>query len=788
MIPGPLHTDERNVFMPALAGFFALGIWLAPRVEAGLWPLWIGVCALLAVVPLRLLRLPLRLICLPLALLCALLWTQHWLSPPMPPPGRVDTITATVYGDSKVSASGNVTFVATDVTLNGVLQPGKAYVTAYSSPGQTPLTVTDGMRIRFSGKVYRADGKQNEYDFDFRTWMLERGLYFGISGVNDLEILPGEIEPANIAQRIAAVCHQKLQTVMGEQADLAVAMLLGQRGMLAQEDTEAFRQAGVAHVMAVSGLHVGILSGVLLWLLERFRLRRKTQIPVVAVFLLLYCGMTGFAVSSLRAGAMVLLFVAGGAAGRRTNPMTVTSAALLAVLILNPLQLFSAGFVLSFSAVAGIFVFYPRLMQGLDRLFPAAERQKKRKRAFQPSLFLQKCKQAVGVSLAAQLGVALPIAAYYHAVYPYSLPFNLVIVPLVGVLVPLYALTLIVLFIPWAGAVLAVPLGFAAKLGTELVLRLVRVSVTLPLAELRVPTPSAWVCIAGVIAAVAVSHFIRAPLRRRLLAIAAVAVIAITGSYAMRPPSLRYHQFAAGSADAALIVDGGATIGIDTGNNGGEMLGRLLAEGRNLDALILTHLHSDHAGGVGAILDAGVRVGRVYLPADVLRQDNDEEGLRVLDRLAAEGIPVTALAAGDTLRFHETTIEALWPQAGRTRMGIDPNDRSLAMLITLGGVRILSMADNGVLYERYAAVPADVLKAGHHGSKTSSGEAFLQAVGPTLALITVRADSNVPASSTLERLAAYNVQVLRTDETGEITIVPVPNGYRAYRYLPEGTR
>ena len=301
------------------------------------------------------------------------------------------------------------------------------------------------------------------------------------------------------------------------------------------------------------------------------------------------------------------------------------------------------------------------------------------------------------------------------------------------------------------------------------------------------PLPNAWVCIAGVVAAVAVSHFIRAPLRRRLLAIAAVAVIAAAGSYAVRPPSLRYHQFAAGSADAALIVDGTITVGIDTGNNGGELLNRLLAEGRNLDALILTHLHSDHAGGVGALLDAGIRIGRVYLPVDTLRQDYDAESLAILDHLTAHGIPVTALAAGDTLRFHETTIEVLWPQAGRTRTGIDPNDRSLAMLITLGNVRILSMADNGVLYERYAAVSADVLKAGHHGSKTSSGEAFLQAVDPTLALLTVRADSAVPASDTLERFAAQNVSVLRTDETGEITIVPVANGYRAYRYLPEGT-
>ncbi|MFH1513085.1 MAG: ComEC/Rec2 family competence protein, partial [Bacillota bacterium] len=529
------------------------------------------------------------------------------------------------------------------------------------------------------------------------------------------------------------------------------------------------------------------LSMALLWLLERLRLRKKLQIPVVAGFLLFYCRVTGFAVAALRAAVMVLLWVVARAFGRKSNPITVVSTAVLIVLIINPLQLYSAGFTLSFSAVAGIILLYPRLMRGLDRILPPVKVEKKRRIRY----CLQKCihwlKQATAVSLSAQLGVLLPIAAYFHQLYPYSLPFNLVIVPMVGILVPLYALTVAALFIPWAGGFIGAGLGAVSGFVSEVMLWLVRLSNALPLAEIRVAQPNAWVYIAAFISAVTVSHFVRASVRKRFAAVAAVAVIAAVGSIASGPPSLRYHQFAAGWADSAMIVDGDTTIGIDTGNYGSEMTGRLLAEGRDLDTLILTHLHADHAGGVDEILDEGIRIHHVYLPVDYEMHGYSAEILAVLDRLKAEGVPVTTLKAGDTLTFHETSIDVLWPQEGRTRAGIDPNDRSLAMLITLGNVRILSMADNGILYERYAAVPADILKTGHHGSKASSGEAFVQTVNPTMAIFTVRADTVLPAQTTLERFAAQHALVLRTDETGEITIVPADGGYRAYRFLPEET-
>ncbi|HPJ01352.1 MAG TPA: DNA internalization-related competence protein ComEC/Rec2 [Candidatus Limiplasma sp.] len=778
--------NERNLFLPALAGFFVAGIWLATNVTAGLWPLWLLAVAVLAILPLRWLRLKIRLCLLPVALMLSLLWTMHWLNPPMPAEGKYETITATVYGDSKISSSGNVSFRVANITLDGETQPGMAYATIYVDGDEPPVQLLDGQQIRFSGKVYHPYPKENRYDFDFSLWMLENGLRFGITSVQDVELLSGDTHWADYAGHIAAACYEKLQPVMGARADLAVAMLLGESNVLAEDDYAAFQRAGVAHIMAVSGLHVGILSMALLWLLTRLRMRKTWQIPVVAVFLLVYCGVTGFAVSSMRAAVMVLLWVIASAFGRKPNPVTVISTAMLIVLIINPLQLFSAGFVLSFSAIAGIALLYPRFMQGLERLWPYVRVKRQLVFKYHVQRILHRFKQALAVTLSAQLGVLLPIAAYYHLFYPYSLAFNLAVVPVVGILVPLYAVTTLVIWIPWLGSALGVILGAVATGLSDAVLWLVRLSAALPFAEIRMATPDAWICVAALCCAVTISQFIRASVRRRLIAVAAVAVIAVTGSILTAPPPLRYHQLSVGWADSALIVDHGTAIGIDTGNTGSEMLNRLLAEGRDLDALILTHLHSDHAGGLEAILDHNIRIGHVYIPVDYTLHGYASEILGVLQRLRDEGIPVTELKAGDSLAFPETTIDVLWPQEGRTREGIDPNDRSMAMLITLGGVRILSVGDNGTLYEQYLAVPADVLKVGHHGSRTGTQEAFLQTVVPSLAVISVRSDS-LPAPSTLERLSLYGVSVLSTEDAGEITIVPANGSYRAYRYIPEET-
>lgn len=784
-----LAARERNHLIPLFALAFGLGVWAAPRVSAGLWPLWLLPVAVLLGIALRLLGMRLRWVCLPIALMIALLWTQARLNPPMPQEGAYREITATVYGDPAERTGGRIALTLCNVVLDSVPQSGKAYCTLDTASGMSMAQFFDGASLRFRGSAYHPSGKQNEFDFDFRLWLLQNGMSFGISGVKEMQVLnTGDTALwTDYAARIRDFCKGQFSHLMGDEGSLAMAMLLGDRDSLAENDQLAFQRAGVAHLMSVSGLHVALLAGALAWLLNAFYIRKAIRLPIMAVLIALYSALTGFSAAAMRATAMILLLLIAQAVGRKSDPITTLSAAAIIVLAINPLQLFSAGFVLSFMAVATITLLYPRFLQAFEHILPEDSNPKRKhgkvRRWMQKHL--GKPRELLAVSLAAQVGVLLPTAEYFHLLPLYGIFFNLLAVPLAGLLVPLYAIVLLLSLLPWIGGALAMLPGLAAQWGSKALLWLIGLSANLPFAQIRVPSPNVWAYAALILCVVIASRYVRASVRRRVLTVGLVVIIACAGAYAMRPASLRYHQFAVGQGDASLMIDGDKTVAIDVGPYGAEMGERLLAEGRDLDVLILTHMHSDHALGLQELLDDGIRIGQIYLPSGVDAIAQSAETDAILAILKASGAPVAYLAAGDTLTYHDLTIHVLWPEAGRTRAGLDANERSMATLIQLGGLRILNMADNSDLYEQYIAVPCDVLKVAHHGSRDSTSDAFLQIASPGMAMVTCRADALLPAEETLSRLAVHQARVLRTDQTGEIIIEAVDGGYRIRTYLSE---
>lgn len=782
----PRDPGERNFQLPLAALALLLGIWLGAHTQPGLWVLWLALVALALAVALRALRLPWLGALLPVVLAVGLCLTWAWLEQPAPAPGEYGTITATVYGDAVERSGGRVAVVLCNLTLDGAPQPGRAYCTLYPEGGVTAASLYDGASLRFSGRVYRPWNKQNEEDFDFRLWLLQNGIGSGVTGVEHLAVLntPATAPWADPAARIRAAVRTRLQAALGDAAPLALAMLLGDRGSLQDADQAAFQQAGVAHLMSVSGLHVGLLAAVLLALLRALTVRKGLRLPLLAGFLLLYCGATGLSAATVRASVMLLLVQGAQVAGRKPQALTTLSAAAIVVLLLNPLQLFSAGFALSFGAMAGILLLYPRFQALLERdarkeVRGGAFRRLARRRMGTPG-------EALGISLSAQVGVLLPTAAAFHQLPLYGLVFNVLAVPLAGLLVPLIAFTLLLACLPLVGGSLAYACGIPTAAGLRLLQGLVNLVTRLPFAQVRVAEPSVWIYAALLAAVLASSRVVRAPLRARLLAGSLCVTVALTVAVATAPATVRYHQFAVGQGDSALLVDGATTVAIDAGPYGGELAGRLLAEGRDLDALLLTHLHRDHVQGLQTLLDDGIAIRRIYLPEGAFTVEPDAETSAMQALITQSGIPVTFLTAGDSLAFAHTRIDILWPSAGSARPGIGANDRSLVTRIRLEGLRILSMGDNGALYEAYAALPCDVLKVGHHGSNGGTTDAFLSLTDPALAIITCEADAPLPGTDTLTRLAAHGTQVLRTDRAGEICIAAEGNRYTVSTYLTGG--
>ena len=759
-------VSERNGILLIVSLSFLAGCLAALRLTGGLW-LWIivGVSLLLGWILRRLGAGAGIALALCFFALGALRF-QSAYGTPQPVPGTYE-ITGYVYGGASERPDQRVAFVLGDIALDGVPAYGTAYCTLHYD--DVPPELFDGAQVRLEGRVYLPDGKSGEPHRDFALWMRQSGQSFGIAAYQGIEVLNSEADAPikDAAYRVRQAFIRSLERVMGEEARVGVALLLGEREGLSQQEREAFETLGVAHVMSVSGLHVGLLGGLLLLVLRLLRVRRTLRPPVLAVFLVGYCALTGFSAASVRAAVMLMLTQLAHLALRKPDPLTTLAAAMLFVLALDPLQAWSAGFVLSFSAMLGITVLLPPFRRLFARLFPhSPERIRSLRHAL--GRLEQSALSLLAVSLAAQVGVALPTAAYFHQLPLYGVAINLLIVPLAGTLLtPLCAITLLFSSVPLLGQAL----GYTASLLARLLLWLVNLLSTLPGAAVRVPSPPVLAGPALALIGLMLSGRVAGSLRRRALASALVLAVALGGTYASRPAELRYIQLAVGQADCALLLDGDQTLLIDAGSDGEAALDYLLAEGRDVDVLFITHLHLDHIGGVADLLDAEIAIDQVYLPLNAARQQVDPDALLLLERLKDAGVPVRELARGDELRYNTTSVSVLWPVREHIRSGQDANELPLVLSIGFGPYTILSASDLSGAYERYAAAPADVLKVAHHGSGSSTGEAFLNQVGARVALVSCSSGSRyLPGTETLQRLAQSGAQVLRTDACGDITL------------------
>lgn len=686
-----------------------------------------------------------------------------------PVPGTYP-IAATVHGGARLRSDNRISFVLTDVSLDGEDVPGKAYCTLHYDADEPP-ELFDGAKVELNGRVYLASGKSGAPRFDFRLWARQQGYAFCVAAYQGIDVknTPEDASASDWAHRVRSFIRLAYERIMDEYARVAMALLFGERGGLSDDEYADFQVLGVAHIMSVSGLHVALLGGLVLGLLDRLKIRRAPSLMILLVFLAAYCAVTGFSAAANRAAVMLLLGLLARMLLRRPDRLILLSAALLLVLIINPLHAHSAGFVLSFSAMAGITLYCGSLEIWLDRIWPQLSETHEKTRWVRLISRMQKgVKSSFAISVTAQLGVLLPTAYYFNQLPLYGVFINMLIVPWVSaVLVPLYALCLPLSFVPLIGQAV----GWIASVCTQFLLWLAGLLAHLPHASIRVATPPLMAAIGFGLAIVLLSRRVPGRFVRRLTAAVLVVCIGLFSAWIDRPADVRYIQLSVGQADSALLMDGDATILIDTGVDGSAAIDYLLHENRDLDALILTHLHVDHAGGAEAILQSGIKVHQVYLPVMADRQFIDPEMNDLIALFKTQNIPVSALASGDELRYNTVGMKVLWPDRETVRAHQDANDYPLVLAIDLGGYTLLQMSDLTGTYELFAAQPADVIKLAHHGSYTSTYEDFLDFVSPSAALLTVSSGSRYhPSPAMLERLEERGIPYFRTDECGDITL------------------
>jgi len=558
----------------------------------------------------------------------------------------------------------------------------------------------------------------------------------------------------------------------GDRGALVRGMLLGDADDLSPDAAQAFRDAGLWHLLAVSGQNVTVVALAALLGLRVLRVARRPATFVALGLICVYCLACEPGPSVARAGVMGAVALVGELRSTPSGRWHLLLVALAVLLVAQPLAIGDPGLQLSFAAVVGLFA-----LAG-----PLAARA--------PAWLHPRIAELAALAAAAGVATAPVLIWHFGSLSLVGLPLNVVAVPLAGpiVVVALVALGAAALWHPMA-VVVASPAG----VGADALLALARAAASAPGATSTLPALAAVpVALAALFAVVIVRRRGRVPaITRRVPAASArpghriavagllatlVAAVAALGSASPGgpgPPSLpTLTSLDVGQGDALLLrsPDGAAAM-VDVGPPGSPAPAVRALARHGIDRLsfvTVTHPARDHGGGLAAVLSS-VRVDRLLLA------DPDHAGWAGARRIAARaGVPVERVAAGDALRVGEWRLSVLWPRPGDLVRATDPNDASLIVRARANGVRALLTGDaeSRQLRATGGLRGIDVLKVGHHGSGDGGLAWVLARDAPRLALVSVGEGNRFghPHPDTLAVLAAAGVAVLRTDREGDLTV------------------
>ena len=468
---------------------------------------------------------------------------------------------------------------------------------------------------------------------------------------------------------------------------------------------------------------------------------------LASAVLLAYAFLTGGNAPAVRAVLLWALVCWGRIRHKRVLMLHVLCASAMIQLMFAPVQLFSASFQMTYGVMAAICGITAQT---------APNAQKKRG-------WKGKMLSLLSVSAAAQFGVLLPELYWFGRVPLLGIAVNVLLVAGMNVLLLLDWVTLLLTPIPWLAAL---P-GAATRAVSEGFLRLVnalgRFAPTLWTRQ-----PDAWVVLGWLLVFAALLPFGKSRNRwqnrkKRLPMLAAGAVLMATILLPAPFSGTEYMQLDVGDADAAVLRQEKHVLVVDAGEYGGDLASYLRAEHLPVDLLVLTHLHSDHAGGVRELLDEGIPIRRCVMPSGALAADFDEEVLPLLARMEENGTVIETVCRGDILQWAEGKLTVLFPPEGFSAS--NANDGSMALLVEAEGVKLLLTGDLSARYGQYAAVSADVVKAAHHGSKNGTTQAFLDESAPTAVLVSTKREN---AADYLRGIT--DADVYSTLESGAIII------------------
>ena len=672
---------------------------------------------------------------------------------------------------------------------------------------QSLVPLRYGKQITLTGVLQQPQGKRNPGGFDYRAYLVRQDIVGIIDAKGLLRIgeqrgfLPLRwIEALRIrTERVVDVTYTDTQTVEPSlHAQLLKGILLGKRSDLPTETLDIFRNSGTFHVLAVSGLHVGLVAMFCYFGFSRFRLPQKVLCLLTIAAVLIYACLIGFRPSVFRASLMAILFLFATLIDRDADLFNLLAFAALVLLLLNPLQIWDVGFQLSFIAVAAIVYFVPKMEQPLRRLWENEDGSPS-----QGSVSILTRFRSIAVkwlvlsylvTLAAQIGTTPLIAYHFFRTYPLGFIVGPFAVGLVSLIVAVGMASVCVGFIYLPLAKLLALLNHAI---ISIFLALIGIfGQTWGIVKLTPPTFGVFVLYIVFFFAIVYWRSVYKHWRiASLIGLSAVAIWIWDTAFHEKGRLLEVVTLDVGQGDAAfirfpdnrtLLIDGGIQrtyydakkqrrVDYDVGKRVIEPY--LDFRGiRRLDMVVLTHPDVDHGGGLGYILE-NFEVGRVLGIPDVPLDSQTHRRLHAI--VKANDIPYAFPYAGTIELTPTAALNLLHPidATSTNLLDQDKNDDSLVIKLTYGEVDILFTGDIGKKAEaRLIAsgqdLRSEILKVPHHGSRTSSSAAFINAVEPRYAIFSLGQSSQYqfPHADVAARYQARGCVQLRTDTAAAITL------------------
>ncbi len=639
-----------------------------------------------------------------------------------------------------------------------------------------------GDRLQINGKLETPPQLE---DFDYADYLSHEGIY--------ATMLYPQIELLYTGQGYAplqwiyslrkGMAHTLSKILPQPQASLAQGIVLGVRGSIPADAQDAFSQTGTAHLLAISGLHLGIVAGLMLAIgMRLFGKRYYLYVWLALMAVWLYALLSGMHPPVIRGAIMASVFLSAELLGRQRSAFTALAFAAAIMVALNPQILFTASFQMSFLAMAGIIGIFPRLQGWGENIL--SSRLERHQSALRLASLVN---DSFCVTLAAVIAI-WPIVAYHFGIVSLvSLPATFLCLPVLPVIITVGGLT--------AGlGMIALPLaqvsGWLAWLFLSYLMLVVNTFAALPFSHFEVgsfSTPLVWayyILLAGILwlaanyrrlpgqkaktAAIAKpainnsSGLLSQLPKKWLITPLVLVIILVSAAVAVKPDDRLHVSFLnVGQGDAILIQKGDYQILVDGGPKPQavclELGERLPFWDKTIELVILTHPHDDHLGGLVGVLDT-YEVGQVLAPACEYDSPLYEEWLDLIDE---NNISYTEACAGQRMEFGEVVIDVLNPQYTLfSGTESDTDNNSIVLHLSLDDISFLLTGDlmwqgELELISRRLVEQSTVLKVGHHGSKTSTSDDFLAMVNPLLAVISADpADYGHPHPEVMARLEA----------------------------------